>query len=422
MDQTGKKTYVVKDPRRLTAIVAVAASLLVLILLWALLLGRIRRRTADLAAYTTLTRTGETVTAVLDLDSLLTELKLPNPRTEPKAARNGAVKALLNMRLDLAFTETPDVMTVAVTVNEGALRRRGIALRERAWTGQVKVLPRTGAQEETPLPAQEGERPKTVLEEGYLASLLDREGKGLNLRPVCERVRFERDRLAKEIFGSSQATKKIGVWFILFPEGSPRRNVYRAVFSLTETGNPEGRSVGSCFFTVDVEDLTYGADAGVAFAKTDVALYDTQAEAEDLSALLAQGCAVTRIVGGSVPGPARPSFDYSGFVRFVGRPMSHPLPDGAVWSPSYDPLDEDDLWRLVDNGEYTMVELLNFVRMEIYARRGYTFPNPGQEVYREHFSACDWYRPTEDSPERFMTPTERRNLELLQDMVSLLEQ
>ena len=125
--------------------------------------------------------------------------------------------------------------------------------------------------------------------------------------------------------------------------------------------------------------------------------------------------------GGSVPGPERPSFDYNGFVRFVGLPMSHPLPDGSLWSPSSDPLEEDDLWRLVGNGEYTMAELLSFVRMEIYARHGYTFPNEDQAAYRQHFDACDWYRGTEDAPERFMTPTERRNLDLIRDMEALLD-
>ena len=101
--------------------------------------------------------------------------------------------------------------------------------------------------------------------------------------------------------------------------------------------------------------------------------------------------------------------------------MSHPLPDGSLWSPSYDPLDEDDLWRLVGNGEYTMVELLNYVSMEIYARHGYTFPAEDMAVYREHFAACPWYAATESSPERFMTATERQNLDLLRHMRSLLE-
>ena len=119
--------------------------------------------------------------------------------------------------------------------------------------------------------------------------------------------------------------------------------------------------------------------------------------------------------------PERPSFDYNGFVRFVGLPMSHPLPDGSLWSPSSDPLEEDDLWRLVGNGEYTMTELLDYVCMEIYARRGYTFPNEDQAAYRQHFEACDWYRATEDAPERFMTATERENLNLVRRLKDLLE-
>ena len=395
-------------------------ALVLLIVAWARFLGRVKGRPADLSAYTTLTRTGETVTAVLDLDSLLVELGLPDPRTEPKAARNGAVKALLGMKLDLAFTGEPDVVSVTVDVNEGALKRRGIVLKERTWTGPVKVLPRTAAQEEAPLDALEGDKPRTVLADGYLTSLLDSEGKGLNLRKVCERVHFERDRLAKELFGNSYVTKKTKVWFIVYPEGAERRNAYRAAYVLTETGAPEGRSVGGCCFSVEVRDLSYQAAAGVTFAGTDVVLYDTAAEAEDLGEYLAQGCTVTEIVGGSVTGAQRPSFDYNGFVRFVGRPMSHPLPDGSLWSPSSDPLEEDDLWRLIGNGEHTMIEFLGWVRMEIYARRGYAFPQPGQEAYLDHFSACGWYAPTEDAPERFMTPTERRNLDLVRELEDLL--
>ncbi len=421
MEQEKKKKYTVKHSGRFVAALAVAVGLVLLFFAWILFLGRVQRRTADLAAYTTLTRTGETTTAVLDLDSLLTELGLPNPRTEPKAARNGAVKALLNMTLQLAFTEEPDVMTLSVDVNEGALRRRGIVLKERTWTGSVKVLPRTAAQEDAPVIAQTADKPRTVQEDGFLVSLQDGEGKGLNLRKVCERVHFERDRLAKEIFGNSYVTKKTKLWFIVYPEGSERRNCYRAVYALAEIGAQDGRSIGSCYFTVDLLDLYYRAGVGVNFSQTDVALYDTAEEAQSLDEFTSQGCTVTELVGGSVPGASRPSFDYNGFVRFVGLPMSHPLPDGSLWSPSADPLEEDDLWRLVGNGEYTMTELLAYVRMEIYARHGYTFPNPDQAEYREHFAACDWYSGGEDAPERFMTPTERRNLDLLRDMEALLD-
>ena len=410
MEQGKKTTYTVKHPIRLALVVAISVGVILLAVVWTVLLNRVTRRTADLAAYTTLTRTGETVTAVLDVDSLLTELELPNPRTEPKAARNRAVKALLNMELKLAFTEKPDVMTVTADMNERALKRQGIVLKERRWESAVKVLPRTAAQEEGPLTPQDSDKPRTMLADGYLSSLLDEEGKGLNLRKVCERVHFERDRLAKEIFGNSSVAKKTNLWFIVYPEGAER----------TETGASEGRSVGACYFVVDVVDLAYREGVGVSFAQTDVALYETQAEAEDLTGITAQGCEITPLRGGSVQGADRPSFDYNGFVRFVGLPMSHPLPDGSLWSPSSDPLEEDDLWRLVGNGEYTMTDLLSFVRMEIYARRGYTFPNPDQGAYREHFAACSWYTPVEDSPERFMTPTESRNLNLLREMEALL--
>ena len=50
MEQGTKKTYTVKHPGRFAAILAVAVGLILLALSWALFLGRIRRRTADLSA------------------------------------------------------------------------------------------------------------------------------------------------------------------------------------------------------------------------------------------------------------------------------------------------------------------------------------------------------------------------------------
>ena len=131
-------------------------------------------------------------------------------------------------------------------------------------------------------------------------------------------------------------------------------------------------------------------------------------------------CTVTSLMGG-VPGPERPSFDYNGFVRFVGLPMSHPLPDGSLWSPSADEMAEDDLWRLVGNGEYTMVELLQWVRMEMLARHGYTFSDPNQEGYRTHYGRCTWYSPTQEAPEQYFTATERQNWNLLLGLEALLD-
>ncbi len=420
MEQEKRVTYTVKHPGRLAVVLVLSVGTILLALAWALFLGRVTRRTADLAAYTTLTRTGETVTAVLDMDGLLTELELPNPRTDEKALENGAVRALLAMELQLDFTEEPDVMRVTAQVKEGALKWQGITLRERAWTAAVKVLPRTVAEETPADPIEAVEHPNTVQTEGYLASLLDEQGQGLNLRKVLERVRFERDRLGKEIFGGSYSTERIGTWFMVYPAGSERRNCYRAAYVLREIGAVEGPSVGECYFTVDVLDLAYRAGTGVDFARSEAALYDTAAEALDLSGEFA-GCAMYELTGGSVITAGRPTFDYNGFVRFVGLPMSHPLPDGSLWSPSADEMEEDDLWRLVGNGEYTMVELLRWVRMEIYARRGYTFPQPDQEAYRAHYGECSWYSPIDEAPERSMTTTERRNLELLRDLEALLD-
>ena len=420
MEEDRRVMYTVKHPIRLAIVLVVSVGVILLALAWALFLSKLNRRTADLSAYTTLTRSGETVTAVLDVDSLLLDLDLPDPKTEAGALRNGAVKALLGMELSLAFTEEPNVISITADVSEGPLRRRGIVVKEKSWTMTAKVLPRTTVEAEPPVEPEPVEHPKTVQTEGYLSSLLDEEGKGLNLRKVLERVRFERDRLTKEIFGSNGKTQKAGQWFMVYPAGSEHKNCYRAAFTLTETGIQEGRSIGSCAFAVEVYDLAYRSGTGVEFGRSEAAMYDTLAEAMDLSSDFA-GCDMYELTGGSVLSVGRPSFDYNGFVRFVGLPMSHPLPDGSLWSPSADPLEEDDLWRLVGNGEYTMLELLSFVRMEILARHGYTFPEPDQGMFRDHFATCSWYRPTEDAPERYLDQTERRNVELLRELEALLE-
>ena len=82
MEQERRVTYTVKHPGRLAVVLVLSVGIILLALAWALFLGRANRRTADLAAYTTLTRTKDTVTAVLDVEGLLTELELPDPRTD----------------------------------------------------------------------------------------------------------------------------------------------------------------------------------------------------------------------------------------------------------------------------------------------------------------------------------------------------
>ncbi|MBQ7755086.1 MAG: hypothetical protein IJR78_05060, partial [Clostridia bacterium] len=70
MEQDRRITYTVKHPGRLAVILVVSVGIILLAFAWTLYLVRANRRIVDLTAYTTVTRTGETVTAVLDVDSL----------------------------------------------------------------------------------------------------------------------------------------------------------------------------------------------------------------------------------------------------------------------------------------------------------------------------------------------------------------
>ena len=96
----------------------------------------------------------------------------------------------------------------------------------------TKVLS-TSRQEEAGTPSA---TPVSAEQDGYLDSLLDSDGNGLNLRAVCEAVQSERDLLCKEIFGNNYDTTKTQVAFIVFTEGR-HRNLYRA--SYTATYRPE---------------------------------------------------------------------------------------------------------------------------------------------------------------------------------------
>ena len=74
MEQDRRITYTVKHPGRLAVVLAASVGTILLAVAWTLYLDRLNRRTADLAAYTTLTRAAETVSASLDLDGLLLQL------------------------------------------------------------------------------------------------------------------------------------------------------------------------------------------------------------------------------------------------------------------------------------------------------------------------------------------------------------
>ena len=210
----------------------------------------------------------------------------------------------------------------------------------------------------------------TVREAGEIAplqaravsSLLDSQGRGLDMTEVCRRVHFERDRTAKELFGNTYVAKKTNLSFIVYPQGFGHTNCYRAVYRLTDTQTQK-----ECCFTVDVWDVCYDGET-VTHGKSEAVLFDTLAEAQSTQVETLLGAAVTPLPGGGPVVLEGSGLDGNGCVRFPGLPVSHLAPDGRLWAPTMDPLTAAEVWSLTGNGTTTRGELVALAREEILNR------------------------------------------------------
>ena len=250
--------------------------------------------------------------------------------------------------------------------------------------------------------------------DGYLDSLLDSDGNGLNLRTICETVHNERDFLCKEVFGNNYDTTKTQVAFIVYKSGR-HHNLYRA--SYTATFKPEdGVQPVSIYFTVDLYDL-YRAEGKIGYTSIDVSMYGSEEESKRCPS----GERVTKLWGGGVKVDGKTGFDLNGFVQFPDCPTSYRLANGVYWSPTYDALDEDMIWKLTAVEGHSLANLLRYARKEIYARYYVSFDPKTEREFYEHYHACLWYEERDTDLSWLMTETERNNIRLLREIQSLIE-
>ena len=364
------------------------------------------------------TDAGGNPAVLLDVDAILNDLRLPNPnRPGVKAADYPEVYALCTAKMHLVPIDA-EHMRVTIEADTDTLARYGIFFRTTTWEQQVKGFV-AGA---TPTPApvkpidtpSPSPTPEAEEADGYLDSLLDEDGNGLNLRAVCEAVQKERDLLCKELFGDNYDTTKTQVAFIVYTEGR-HHNLYRA--SYTATFRPEdGTETIPIWFTVDVYDLRR-TEGRIGYGAVDVSL----CESEEESKRLPHGGTAMKLWGGGVRVEGKNGFDLNGFVRFPDQPTSYRMANGVYWSPTYDPLDEDLIWKLTAVDGHSLANLLRYARKEIYARYYAAFDPKSEREFSEHYSAYDWYAPRVPDLTGRMTETERSNMRLLREIQSLIE-
>ncbi len=372
----------------------------------------------DLEKYVSVgTDAGGNKAAFLDVDAILNDLHLPNPnRPGVNAADYPEVYALTTARIRPTLIDD-EHMRVTIEADTETLARYGITFKTTTWEQQIKgfvegATPtphRLPEADPTPVPATPQPEP-----DGYLDSLLDSDGNGLNLRTVCETVQNERDYLCKEVFGNNYDTTKTQVAFIVYKSGR-HHNLYRA--SYTATYKPEGvTETIAIYFTVDLYDL-YRSDGKILYGSVDVSM----CESEEASKRLPGGASTTKLWGGGVKVNGKTGFDLNGFVLFPDCPTSYRLANGVYWSPTYDALDEDAVWKLTAVEGHSLANLLRYARKEIYARYYTPFDQKTEREFYEHYNRYAWYEERRPDLSGLMTEAERSNIRLLREIQSLIE-
>ena len=377
------------------------------------------RTVIDLENYVNVgTDAGGNPAVLLDVDAILNDLRLPNPnRPGVNAADYPEVYALCTAKMHL-FPIDADHMRVTIEADTETLARYGISFAASTWEQQVKGFVAGATPTPVPLPQTDAPEPSPTPDpaeaDGYLTSLLDGDGNGLNLRIVCEAVQNERDLLCKEIFGNNYDTTKTQVAFIVYT-GGRHKNLYRA--SYTATFRPEdGSEPVSIWFTVDVYDLMR-TEGRISYGSIDVTMHDS----EEKSKRLPSSGSVTKLWGGGVRVNGKNGFDLNGFVRFPNSPTSYRLANGVYWSPTYDLLDEDMIWALTAVDGHSLANLLRYARKEIYARYYTAFDPKTEREFNEHYRAYAWYEPRTPDLSGLMTEAEKSNIRLLREIQSLIE-
>lgn len=389
--------------------------------------------------------------AKLDAEALLHDLRLPSPEDDPRAAeRYPDVNALLGIRLRLTETDDPDTMRVTVLADADTLSAYGYRIEPLSWDQSVKgrVVTEASARPTfsprsasfSPAPTPEAASPEPYFsptpeigepfptEHAYepepdeprgklLTSLLHADGSGYNLRTVCKEVQKRRDDFCPaELLpeGYTQKVEKIAVLFFVSEAGWD--NLYRACYRRTIECEPKEYSEVS-YFSVTAYNLRLDENGRVVPDGYYIDSYKSEAAMKREPS----GYVAVTLSGGGVRVRGKEAFDQNGFVIFPGEPTSYRMANGLYWSPTYDLLDEDTIWKLTAVDGHSLANLLRYARKEIYARYYASFDPRSEREFDEHYRAYPWYVPL--SPDRTVDITEAEwaNIRLLREIQSLVE-
>ena len=382
----------------------------------------------DLSAYVDLGRSqsGEP-TARLDTEAILHDLHLPSPESDPHAAEQlPEVRAILDMELYLAFTEAEETMRVAVLADTDTLRRAGIEILSLTWEQPVKGYL---AESASPSPTAYAPLPTPtpiVYETRYLTALVDADGNGYNLRAVCERVQRERDEIGKGLVAGSTnypnyKAEKIQVSFSVGKTAEVYKNIYSASYRITLESAVEGLNDVVLYYRIRLVNLKLNADGTVSF-DPQVFSQMCKNETECKRAPSPSNSYTTTVLsGGGVRVGNKAAFDQNGFVIFPGCPTSYRMASGLYWSPTYDALTEDMIWKLTAVDGHSLANLLRYARKEIYARYYTMFDQKSEREFYEHYRSFSWYHEMSPDLSSRMSETERANMRLLREIQSLIE-
>ena len=403
---------------KLFAWIGTAAVLTLCVALIVIAAIRGHRTVIDLSQYVAVgTDAGGNPAVLLDVDAILNDLHLPNPNRPGVDMHDYPdVEALCTAKLYLSVL-SDDRMRVTIEADTDTLRRYGIEFKSLSWEQQIRGFVAGETPTPSPIPSDEPTvtpTPAANEPDGYLDSLLDADGNGLNLRTICETVQKERDFTCNEVFGNNYDTTKTQVVFIVYTDGQ-RKNLYRA--SYTATFKPEDdQEPITIYFTVDLYDL-YRFEGEIGYGQIVVTMYETEEESKHIPG----GGKATRLSGGGVKVSGKNGFDQNGFVRFYDCPTSYRMANGIYWSPTYDALTEDMIWKLTAVEGHSLANLLRYARKEIYARYYTAFDPKTEREFNTHYSAYAWYEAREPDLSDLMTETERQNIRLLREIQSLIE-
>ena len=365
--------------------------------------------------------------AAIDTEAMLRDLHLPSPADDPRAVERYAdVAAILGMRAEAALT-ADETARVTVVADTEALSAAGILVEPLSWEQPIGTAPIAAEREPAPSMAAvlaPGQPTATHADKTFaptptpgaqpgelLHSLVDADGCGYNLRAVCERVHELRDSLLKSLYGdAAYGFEKIQVSFSVEPNVN---NCYQATYRCwLETADA---TPANTYFYVRVYHLTVG-EHGVEFLSSTASFCRTEKDARR-----APFDNATVLSGGGVSVPGKAVFDQNGFLLFPDCPTSYRMANGVYWSPTYDLLDEDMIWKLTAVDGHSLANLLRYARKEIYARYYAGFDERTEREFYEHYTSYPWYR--EMTPDRTadMTDAERTNIRLLREIQSLVE-